>query len=233
MIRISKKATLLLGAALLTVSATGCKVTKTQDGKMPDVEVSAKGGQLPKYDVKTPTVDGGEREARGRRSRRWTSRPRSATSRCRRSTSSRRSKTLRIEAGKAGRDPRLFLLVEKFVDPIPRTKGNAGAGRSRAGVPWGVKGCVSCCWYFESVDGLLARAALVRDVELLGIDLLVAHPDLGAVVALRPGAGLEFSKVRYLAPVGTDFSSSAIFVSPGPYQATFTLEGPARRRPSS
>ena len=32
MIRISRKATLLLGAALLTVSATGCKVTQTQDG---------------------------------------------------------------------------------------------------------------------------------------------------------------------------------------------------------
>jgi hypothetical protein len=58
MIRISKKATLplLLGAALLTVSTTGCKVTKTQEGEMPAVEVSTKGGQLPKYDVKTPTV---------------------------------------------------------------------------------------------------------------------------------------------------------------------------------
>ena len=50
---------LLLGAALLTVSATGCKVTKTQDGQMPQVEVSTKGGQLPKYDVQTPTVSVG------------------------------------------------------------------------------------------------------------------------------------------------------------------------------
>jgi hypothetical protein len=59
MIQISKKTALplLVGAVLLTVSATGCKVSKTQDGKMPDVEVSTKGGQLPKYDVKTPTVD--------------------------------------------------------------------------------------------------------------------------------------------------------------------------------
>jgi hypothetical protein len=58
MIRISKKAALpfLLSTALLAVTATGCKVSKTQDGKMPDVEVSTKGGQLPKYDVKTPTV---------------------------------------------------------------------------------------------------------------------------------------------------------------------------------
>jgi len=62
MIRNSKKRTalpLLLGAALLTVSATGCKVTKTQEGKMPEVEVSTKGGQLPKYDVQTPTVSVG------------------------------------------------------------------------------------------------------------------------------------------------------------------------------
>ncbi|MEA2600445.1 MAG: hypothetical protein QOF89_1437 [Acidobacteriota bacterium] len=46
---------LLLSAALLSVSATGCKVTQTQDGKLPDVEV--KGGQVPKYDVKGPKVD--------------------------------------------------------------------------------------------------------------------------------------------------------------------------------
>jgi hypothetical protein len=46
---------LLLSAALLSVSATGCKVTQTQDGKMPEVEV--KGGQVPKYDVKGPKVD--------------------------------------------------------------------------------------------------------------------------------------------------------------------------------
>jgi hypothetical protein len=54
-----KKAALpfLLSAALLTVATTGCKVTKTQDGKMPQVEV--KGGQVPKYDVKGPTVEVG------------------------------------------------------------------------------------------------------------------------------------------------------------------------------
>ncbi len=46
---------LLLSAALLSVTATGCKVTQTQDGKLPDVEV--KGGQVPKYDVKGPKVD--------------------------------------------------------------------------------------------------------------------------------------------------------------------------------
>jgi hypothetical protein len=47
----------LLSAALLAVGTTGCKVDKTQDGKMPEVEV--KGGQIPKYDVKGPTVEVG------------------------------------------------------------------------------------------------------------------------------------------------------------------------------
>lgn len=42
----------LIGASLFAVS--GCKVEKTQEGKMPDVEVS--GGQAPKYDVETPEV---------------------------------------------------------------------------------------------------------------------------------------------------------------------------------
>jgi hypothetical protein len=58
MIRITRKKAalpLLLSAALLTVSATGCKVTKTQDGKLPEVDV--KGGQVPKYDVKGPKVE--------------------------------------------------------------------------------------------------------------------------------------------------------------------------------
>ena len=53
--RISRKnAALLLGAALFTVTATGCKVTKTQEGEMPDVDVKVEGGQVPKYDVKGP-----------------------------------------------------------------------------------------------------------------------------------------------------------------------------------
>jgi hypothetical protein len=48
---------LLLSAALLTVSATGCKVRQTQEGEVPDVDVQVKGGQVPKYDVDAPKVD--------------------------------------------------------------------------------------------------------------------------------------------------------------------------------
>ena len=58
MIRVTrKKAAFLLSAALFTVGASGCKITKTQDGEMPDVDVKVKGGQVPKYDVKGPKVE--------------------------------------------------------------------------------------------------------------------------------------------------------------------------------
>ncbi len=58
MIRISKKsAALVFSAALLTVSATGCRVRQTQEGKAPDVDVQVKGGQVPKYDVDAPEVN--------------------------------------------------------------------------------------------------------------------------------------------------------------------------------
>ena len=58
MIRISKKsAALVFSAALLTVSATGCRVRQTQEGEVPDVDVEVKGGQVPKYDVDAPDVD--------------------------------------------------------------------------------------------------------------------------------------------------------------------------------
>lgn len=60
MIHISKKKLalpLLLSAALLTVSTTGCRVRQTQEGELPDVDVQVKGGQVPKYDVDGPQVD--------------------------------------------------------------------------------------------------------------------------------------------------------------------------------
>ena len=46
--------------ALIILSAVvfaGCDVEQTQEGKMPEVEVT--GGQLPKVDVKTPDVEVG------------------------------------------------------------------------------------------------------------------------------------------------------------------------------
>lgn len=55
-------AILFTAAAALVVSLAGCKVEKTQEGELPDVEVKAQGGQLPKYDVETPEVDVGSKE---------------------------------------------------------------------------------------------------------------------------------------------------------------------------
>lgn len=45
---------------LATVSAfgiAGCDVQKTQEGKMPDVDVNVSAGQLPQYNVTGPDVD--------------------------------------------------------------------------------------------------------------------------------------------------------------------------------
>jgi hypothetical protein len=45
---------LVLGA--ICVSAAGCDVDQTKEGKMPDVDVNATGGQLPEYNVTGPEV---------------------------------------------------------------------------------------------------------------------------------------------------------------------------------
>ncbi len=47
----------ILLMALLSVLATGCRVRQTEEGKMPDVDVSAEGGKVPEYDVDAADVD--------------------------------------------------------------------------------------------------------------------------------------------------------------------------------
>lgn len=49
------KSLIILPAFLLGLSA--CDVEKTQEGKMPDVDVDVKGGQMPKYDVDSGDID--------------------------------------------------------------------------------------------------------------------------------------------------------------------------------
>ena len=44
----------LLGASSLALAA--CDVDQTKEGELPDVDVNATGGQLPEYNVETPTV---------------------------------------------------------------------------------------------------------------------------------------------------------------------------------
>ncbi|MGA9582484.1 MAG: hypothetical protein WBR13_11005 [Allosphingosinicella sp.] len=51
-----KKITILL-AAVSGLGLAACDVDQTQDGKLPDVDVNATGGQLPEYNVTTPDVD--------------------------------------------------------------------------------------------------------------------------------------------------------------------------------
>lgn len=49
--------TIAAGAALLaTLTVSGCSVDQTEEGSLPDVDVTAKGGNMPKYDVDTADV---------------------------------------------------------------------------------------------------------------------------------------------------------------------------------
>lgn len=48
-----------LGA--LCVGIAGCKVNKTENGKLPQVNVSASAGKLPEYNVQGPTVETGSK----------------------------------------------------------------------------------------------------------------------------------------------------------------------------
>ncbi len=50
---------LALGAACLTVTA--CQVNKTQQGKLPKVEMKTSEGQLPAYNIQGPSVDVGSK----------------------------------------------------------------------------------------------------------------------------------------------------------------------------
>jgi hypothetical protein len=54
-----KKTTVLAFALTSALALTACEVDKTQEGELPDVDVTAEGGQLPEYDVETPDVDVG------------------------------------------------------------------------------------------------------------------------------------------------------------------------------
>ena len=59
MVRSHKKQwmSFILLLALLTVFATGCRVRQTEEGELPDVDVSAEGGKVPEYDVDAADVD--------------------------------------------------------------------------------------------------------------------------------------------------------------------------------
>ena len=54
-------------ATVLTLTATlglaACDIDQTEEGALPDVDVSAEGGNLPEFDVETADVDVGTEEA--------------------------------------------------------------------------------------------------------------------------------------------------------------------------
>jgi hypothetical protein len=48
---------ILLTLVLMVLGTAGCRVRQTEEGEMPDVDVSAEGGKLPEYDVDAADVD--------------------------------------------------------------------------------------------------------------------------------------------------------------------------------
>jgi hypothetical protein len=55
----AKTALLSAVAAASLLVLSGCKVEQTEEAALPDVEVTAEGGNLPKYDVETAKVEMG------------------------------------------------------------------------------------------------------------------------------------------------------------------------------
>lgn len=55
----AKTALLSAVAAASLLVLSGCKVEQTEKAALPDVEVTAEGGNLPKYDVETAKVEVG------------------------------------------------------------------------------------------------------------------------------------------------------------------------------
>ena len=49
----------LIHVPAIALGLSACDVQKTQEGKLPDVDVDVKGGQVPKYDVDVGDVDVG------------------------------------------------------------------------------------------------------------------------------------------------------------------------------
>lgn len=57
-----RSALLAVCSASLMFALAGCKVEQTEEGKLPDVDVKAEAGELPKYEVETPEVDVGTKK---------------------------------------------------------------------------------------------------------------------------------------------------------------------------
>jgi hypothetical protein len=51
------KSLVLVLALLVSVATGACRVRQTEEGELPDVDVSAEGGKVPEYDVDAADVD--------------------------------------------------------------------------------------------------------------------------------------------------------------------------------
>ena len=51
------KSLVMVLALLVSVATGACRVRQTEEGEMPDVDVSTEGGKMPEYDVDAADVD--------------------------------------------------------------------------------------------------------------------------------------------------------------------------------
>jgi hypothetical protein len=58
------KSAALFAALGSVLSLSACNVEKTEEGELPEVDVNAKSGQLPAYEVETAEVDVGTKQAK-------------------------------------------------------------------------------------------------------------------------------------------------------------------------
>ena len=59
---LNRTAALLLALGAFAIALGGCRAEQTQEGELPDVDVTVEGGQLPEYEVETADVEVGTRE---------------------------------------------------------------------------------------------------------------------------------------------------------------------------
>lgn len=59
---LNRTAVLLLALGASALALGGCQAKQTEEGELPDVDVTAEGGQMPEYDVETADVDVGTRQ---------------------------------------------------------------------------------------------------------------------------------------------------------------------------
>lgn len=57
MLKLVKTASVMGIAVVASVGIMGCEIEQTEEGSLPDVDLSVEGGNMPEYDVETADVE--------------------------------------------------------------------------------------------------------------------------------------------------------------------------------